>query len=202
MEIGEIIKKLRNDKNITQEELAQAIYVSRFAISKWESGRGYPSIDSLKELSKYFSVSLDDLLSKEQLIDMVEKESKANTNRILSIIIGVVDVLHLMLILLPLYSKKINDYYLNVNLINRIDQNGLITRIFFIVFIIEIVIGILEILTAYIEKNNIGRILNIISLFIGVFSVLIIILTNQPYASIFSFVLFAIKYFSFSKRAK
>lgn len=202
MEIGEKIKKLRNDKNITQEELAQAIYVSRFAISKWESGRGYPSIDSLKELSKYFSVSLDDLLSKEQLIDMVEKESKANINRILSIIIGVVDVLHLMLILLPLYSKKINDYYLNVNLINRIDQNSLITRIFFIVFIIEIVIGILEILTAYIEKNNIGRILNIISLFVGVFSVLIIILTNQPYASIFSFVLFAIKYFSFSKCAK
>ena len=50
-----------------QEELAEALYVSRTAVSKWESGRGYPSIDSLKEISRYFSVTIDDLLSGEQL---------------------------------------------------------------------------------------------------------------------------------------
>ena len=50
------------------------MFVSRTAISKWESRRGYPSIDSLKEISRYFAVSIDDLLSGEQLITIAEKK--------------------------------------------------------------------------------------------------------------------------------
>ena len=56
MEFGEKLCELRKSKGLTQEELAKDLYVSRTAISKWESGRGYPSIDSIKEISKYFSV--------------------------------------------------------------------------------------------------------------------------------------------------
>ena len=47
MEFHEKLQELRRQKGITQEELAQALYVSRAAVSKWESGRGYPNIDSL-----------------------------------------------------------------------------------------------------------------------------------------------------------
>lgn len=54
MEFGEKLQGLRKSKNLTQEELAEALYVSRTAISKWESGRGYPNIDSLKEISNFF----------------------------------------------------------------------------------------------------------------------------------------------------
>jgi len=68
MEFGEKLLELRNSKGITQEELAEALFVSRAAISKWESGRGYPSIDSLKEISRFFSVSIDELLSSEKLV--------------------------------------------------------------------------------------------------------------------------------------
>ena len=53
MEFNEKLQELRKNKGLTQEELAEALYVSRTAISKWESGRGYPSIDSLKEIAKY-----------------------------------------------------------------------------------------------------------------------------------------------------
>jgi transcriptional regulator with XRE-family HTH domain len=60
MEFHEKLQELRKSRGLTQEELAEALYVSRTAISKWESGRGYPSIDSLKEISNYFSVSIDD----------------------------------------------------------------------------------------------------------------------------------------------
>lgn len=66
MEFGEKLQELRKNKDMTQEELAEALYVSRTAISKWESGRGYPSIDSLKEISRFFSVSIDELLSAEK----------------------------------------------------------------------------------------------------------------------------------------
>ena len=55
MELGEKLQELRKNMGLTQEELAESLFVSRTAISKWESGRGYPSIDSLKEISKFFS---------------------------------------------------------------------------------------------------------------------------------------------------
>ena len=75
MEFHEKLQELRKSRGLTQEELAEALFVSRTAISKWESGRGYPSIDSLKEISSYFSVSIDDLLSGEQLIFIAEKKT-------------------------------------------------------------------------------------------------------------------------------
>ena len=54
-EFYEKLQELRKQKGLTQEELAEALYVSRTAISKWESGRGYPNIDSLKGIASYFS---------------------------------------------------------------------------------------------------------------------------------------------------
>ncbi len=51
MEFHEKLQELRKQRGMTQEELATALYVSRTAVSKWESGRGYPSIDSLKAIS-------------------------------------------------------------------------------------------------------------------------------------------------------
>jgi len=63
MTFGEKLKKLRNDNKLTQEELAEKIYVTRTAISKWETDKGYPSIDSLKQLSNLFEVSIDELIS-------------------------------------------------------------------------------------------------------------------------------------------
>ena len=70
MEFNEKLQELRKSRGLTQEELAEALFVSRTAISKWESGRGYPSIDSLKEISKYFSVTIDELMTGEKLISI------------------------------------------------------------------------------------------------------------------------------------
>ena len=68
MEFNEKLQELRKSRSMTQEELAEALFVSRTAISKWEQGRGYPSLDSLKEISKFFSVSVDDLVCSEEII--------------------------------------------------------------------------------------------------------------------------------------
>ncbi|WP_462257736.1 helix-turn-helix domain-containing protein, partial [Ruminococcus champanellensis] len=75
MEFHEKLQELRKQRGMTQEELATALYVSRTAVSKWESGRGYPSIDSLKAISGFFGVSLDQLLSSEAVLTLVEEES-------------------------------------------------------------------------------------------------------------------------------
>ena len=58
MEFHEKLQELRKAKGLTQEELAEVLYVSRTAISKWESGRGFPSIDSLKEMIETNDITL------------------------------------------------------------------------------------------------------------------------------------------------
>ena len=62
MEFHEKLLELRKRKGLTQEELAEALFISRAAVSKWESGRGYPNIDSLKAIAAFFSVTIDDIL--------------------------------------------------------------------------------------------------------------------------------------------
>lgn len=63
MTFGEKLKKLRRENNFTQDELAEKIFVTRTAISKWETDKGYPSIESLKQLSNLFHISIDELIS-------------------------------------------------------------------------------------------------------------------------------------------
>ena len=81
MEFSEKIQELRNKNKLTQEQLAEKLYVSRSAVSKWESGKGYPSIDSLKYISKTFNISIDELLSIEEIIDIAKKENTYNLER-------------------------------------------------------------------------------------------------------------------------
>ena len=60
MEFNEKLQELRKQKGLTQEELAELLFVSRTAISKLESSRGYSNIDSLKAISRFFGVRLTD----------------------------------------------------------------------------------------------------------------------------------------------
>lgn len=81
MEFSEKIQELRNKNKLTQEQFAEKLYVSRTAVSKWESGKDYPSIDSLKYISKTFNISIDELLSIEEIIDIAKKENTYNLER-------------------------------------------------------------------------------------------------------------------------
>ena len=92
MEFNEKLQELRKQKNITQEDLAQALYVSRTAISKWESGRGYPNIDSLKSIAKFFSISVDELLSGDELLTLAEADTKQKETRLRDLVFGLLDV--------------------------------------------------------------------------------------------------------------
>ena len=67
MKFSEKLKKLRKDNNLTQDELADKLFVTRTAISKWETDNGYPSIESMKLLTKIFHTTFDDLISDEDI---------------------------------------------------------------------------------------------------------------------------------------
>lgn len=65
--LGEKIKFLRKDYGLSQNELADKIHVSRYVISKWENDKSEPDITSLKELSKCFQISIDELVNNDVL---------------------------------------------------------------------------------------------------------------------------------------
>ena len=150
MEFHEKLQELRKSRGLTQEELAEALYVSRTAISKWESGRGYPSIDSLKEISKYFSVTIDDLLSSEKLLSIAEKENKSNIQNMCDLLFGMVDLFSFILIVLPLYPNTVGKYIYSVNLLAYTETTLLNRTVYWIMFLSLVVIGIIKLfLTKY-----------------------------------------------------
>ena len=72
MEVKDILHQLRTQKGLSQDQLAQKVFVTRQAVSRWESGETQPSTDTLKLLSKLFDVSINTLLaSPRQLICQV-----------------------------------------------------------------------------------------------------------------------------------
>ncbi|EQF22442.1 helix-turn-helix family protein [Clostridioides difficile CD160] len=62
MNFGENLKRLRKERNLSQEQLSEMLNVSRQAISKWESNKTYPDIENLMLLRNIFNTTLDDLL--------------------------------------------------------------------------------------------------------------------------------------------
>ena len=66
METKDVLLELRKKNNLTQDELAEKLYITRQAVSRWESGETIPNIETLKSLSKLFNVSINTLLGSPQ----------------------------------------------------------------------------------------------------------------------------------------
>ncbi|MDE5546626.1 MAG: helix-turn-helix domain-containing protein [Anaeroplasmataceae bacterium] len=79
MQFSEKLKKLRQENNLTQAELADKLYVTRQAVTKWENGRGMPETNIALEIAKLFNVSLDYLMddTQEKLKDDISNDIKA-----------------------------------------------------------------------------------------------------------------------------
>jgi len=77
MEISEILKEKRAELNMTQDELAKSLYVSKRSITNWETGRTTPDIDSLIRLAKLYDISLDDLLlDNKKAVNNIKNQAK------------------------------------------------------------------------------------------------------------------------------
>jgi transcriptional regulator with XRE-family HTH domain len=202
MEFHEKLQELRKNRGLTQEELAEALYVSRTAISKWESGRGYPSIDSLKEISKFYSVTIDELLSTEKLLSIAEKENKANMRNMCDLLFGIVDLFSFILIVLPLYPNTIDDFVYSVNLLNYVQTTQINKIVFWTMYITLIVIGIVKVIFTKTGKEKNSKTMMEISMIISILMVMFLALTREVYAVVVAFLLLIIKGIIFLKRAK
>ena len=193
MEFHEKLQELRKERGLTQEELAEALFVSRTAISKWESGRGYPSIDSLKEISNFFSISIDDLLSGEKLLTLAEKENKSNIRNMCDLLFGIVDVFSFVLVVLPLYPNPIDGYIFSVNLLAYTDTTTFNRLIYWLLFIALIVVGVVKILLTHFKIEKGQKIITGSSLGLSILAVLFLAMTREAYAITVAFLLLVIK---------
>lgn len=192
MEFGEKIQKLRKQNKLSQEQLAEKLYVSRTAVSKWESGKGYPNIDSLKDIAKLFDKTIDELLSSEEIIVLAKKENVSNINGINNLIYGLLDIVSILFIFLPIYVKKSNNFIYSVPLISA-DMSNIIKLFCIVILLLLSLIGIVEIIFNFIDNKKIQRIVNITSFVVGIFSVLCFLITRQIYLTVIIFIILIIK---------
>ena len=193
MEFNEKLQELRKQKGLTQEELAELLYVSRTAISKWESGRGFPNIESLRAISKYFSVSLDELLSGEEILAIAEKDHKEKERTIRDLVFGLLDCGMALLLFLPFYGQKADGIIQEVSLL-VLNEIQLYLKIAYLTFAgTMIVLGIMTLALQNFRQRLWTQCKNILSLALSTVGVCLFIVSQQPYAAVFVFAFLIIK---------
>ena len=183
MEFNEKLQELRKSRSLTQEELAKALFVSRTAISKWEQGRGYPSLDSLKEISRFFSVSIDDLICSEEIISVAMDEKKECMDKYISLICNMLDIFMVLLLLLPVFGNGA-DNPASVSLYSITGISTWIKIVFATLIGVVVLNGICGVVISHFEKPLWNRHGLVTGMVLSIACAAVFILTRQPYAGI------------------
>ena len=194
MEFHEKLQELRKSQGLTQEALANALFVSRTAISKWESGRGYPSIDSLKEISRFFSVTIDELICPEEIISVAEDEKRTYISRYCSYICSAMDMLAALLLFLPAFGNG-GATPGTAALPSLTGVRPWIKIVFFAVIVITVLNGVCGVILVPFDKPIWNRHRLVTGLGLSVLGVAVFICARQPYAGIICFAFLVIKGF-------
>ena len=194
MEFNEKLQELRKSRSLTQEELAEALFVSRTAISKWESGRGYPNIDSLKEISRFFSVTIDDLICSEEMISVAENEKKEFADKSLSLICNAMDILLAILLFIPAFGNGPESSE-TVSLFGLTGITPWVKNVFIVMIATAILNGICGVIIANFNKPVWNKHRLITGVILSILTVIVLIATKQPYAGIVCFAFLVIKGF-------
>ena len=153
MELKDRLKELRANANLTQEDLANQIFVSRTLVSKWESGDRYPSKDNLARLAVLFQIPQDELIGGQK------EKDKYNKYNIISIayssVCGVMTLgLVVMMIIAVVERLTINDGWTGIG--------GFMVSI---VFVLPIILGLVLFEAITLKKKNGYKTMELYSLF-------------------------------------
>ncbi|MBQ2971677.1 MAG: helix-turn-helix transcriptional regulator [Ruminococcus sp.] len=193
MEFNEKLQQLRKKKGLTQEELSEKLYVSRTAISKWESGKGYPSIDSLKEIAKFFSVTIDELLSTDEVLSIAQEDSKQKEKHQRNMVFSLLDLSVAMLLFLPFFGQKKDGTVQEVSLLSLSEIAPYIKIAYFVIVTAIILYGVLTLALQNYHNAFFDKTKSKISLLLNTVAVLVFIISSQPYASALLFIFLIIK---------
>ena len=189
MEFHEKLKELRRRKGLTQEDLADRLYVSRTAVSKWESGRGYPNIDSLRQIADFFCVTVDELLSGEEMLSAAEEERREKAARCCPILFGLLDLSVAMCYVLPLFTQTTAGKIEAVSLWYFVNAAPYMRAVYIGLTGVIMAVGLVTVLWRSFPENR----MNTVSVLCSALGVLFLIGGAQPYAAAYLFVLLAIK---------
>ena len=194
MEFHEKLQELRKSRSLTQEKLAEALFVSRTAVSKWESGRGYPGIDSLKEIARFFSVTVDELICPEEIISAAENEKKDFISRYLTLICGALDILPAILLFIPAFGNGAGSR--ETVALSGLDGISSWIRILFIIVIsLTVLNGICAAVISNFDKPVWNRHRLVTSIALTILGSALFLITRQPYAGLIFFAVLVIKGF-------
>ena len=182
MEFNEKLQELRKSRGLTQEELAEKLYVSRTAVSKWESGRGYPNIDSLKAISGFFSVTVDELLS--------PTEAERGKKDFGDLVFGLIDLSAVLFFLLPLFARRVENGATPATLLTL---GGYLGTVYLALTLAMIALGVVEIALRSCQRTVWVKNKYKLSLAASATALLVFVVSLQPYAAVFTFVLLAAK---------
>ena len=149
-------------------------------------------------------MSIDELLSGDQLVLIAEKENKSNLNGLCDLLFGFTDLLSLMLIFLPLYPKPVDGYIYSVSLIEYVeyvDNEIWIRMTYWGLFIALTIIGIVNILMVNFKFEKGKKVITFLSVGLSIITVLYLAIAREPYAVTVAFLLLLIKGGLLYKRA-
>ena len=187
MEFHEKLQQLRKQKGLTQEQLAEHLFVSRAAVSKWESGRGYPNIDSLKSIAAFYSITIDALLSGDEVLNIAEETQKQQALHFRSLVFGLLDLFACVYLFLPLFGQQQDGMVQAVPLLALNGNSPYLKTVYLAVVISMILWGTVTLILPCPKS--------IVSLILHVLGTILFIVSTQPYAAVFSFLLLGIKVF-------
>ncbi len=193
MEFHEKLQLLRKQNDLTQEQLAEQLFVSRTAVSKWESGRGYPNLDSLKGISKLFSVSIDELLSNDELIELAETENRTNVKKVSALVFGVLDVVTAALLFMPLFGRQEGAQIQVVTLWAYSGISRVLRVLYFATLTVIPTFGVAEIVIRRKNGERVVHLSKMLSIGLCAAAILLFAISRQPYMTVFLFLLFMVK---------
>ncbi|MBO5973358.1 MAG: helix-turn-helix transcriptional regulator [Clostridia bacterium] len=193
MEFNEKLQQLRKQKGLTQDELARELYVSRTAVSKWESGRGYPGIDSLRAIAAFFSVTVDELLSGEQVLHIAQIDNSQKQSHLRDMVYGLLDCSASLFLFMPFFGRELDGAVSSSSLLTLTDTAIYIKAAYFAVVIAIMIWGILTLALQNCPNSIWNNIKSKISLVLNIAAVLLFVISLQPYAAVFVFVFLIIK---------
>lgn len=191
MEFNEKLQELRKGRGLTQEELAKELFVSRTAVSKWESGRGYPNIDSLKEISRFFQVTIDELICPDEIIKAAENEKREAIGKYTALICGMLDILTLLLLFIPVFGN--GEKSASVPLFGLTETAVYIVAAYCALIGLTVINGVCAVIISRFDKPVWNKHRLMTGAALSVIAVFLFIITRQPYAGIICFTILIIK---------
>lgn len=198
MEFNEKLQMLRKHTGLTQEELAAQLLVSRTAVSKWESGRGYPNIDSLKAIARLYGVTIDDLLSGDELLLVAKEDHKEKHAHICNLVFGLLDLGAVLLFFLPLFAQRSGGGVLAVSLLALTAAPYM--KAAYCALVVGLILSGVLALASHSIKTLPLQPMRRLSLLLHAACALLMIVSLQPYAAAFLFLLLIVKAFLLLKQ--